>query len=636
MFRSVRRRMIAFIAVPTMAIYVAVLGLTMARLWESAGREVRRDMTRLAANYAARFDAAFREAATIATSSARFMERAPDLPEPEIFALLRSNLLQNPAVYGAAMAFEPGSYRPGDELFSPYVYRGPDGLVEMNISREVYDWYGDPRWQWYQLPKRLGRGTWTDPYFDEGAGNMLMVTWSAPFFRDGRLRGVTTVDVVIPTLQESIGREIAADLDFVIVTSDGHYVSSPDPEAVMGPTVFEQAESAGRGDLVAVARRIVSGEPGMAVVEGWDAPLRQWVFFAPIPSTGWAFVSRVPQRVALASVRTRMTFATLAAAAAIAAIVACIWYVSGRITRPIETLRAKVIEISGGNLEARVEGITGDDEIGQLARSFNAMTADLGVHVERLAQERGARERLERDLDLAREIQRGLLPRSPPVVPGFEIAGWNQAADRTGGDYFDWLQLPDGRTMVALADVAGHGIGPALIAAVSRAYMRASTAGGDVDLFQALSRVNDLLRADMPEGRFVTAALGVVDPAHHRMWLLSAGQAPILFYEAASSTVHSWGADELPLGLVRGMSGESPREIAFAPGDVLVLATDGFFEWFDESGERFGTGRMMEFIRANHRLRGTEFIEALHRTVLAHGAGIGQADDLTAVVIRRV
>jgi serine phosphatase RsbU (regulator of sigma subunit) len=343
----------------------------------------------------------------------------------------------------------------------------------------------------------------------------------------------------------------------------------------------------------------------------------------------------VTEKEALGGVQSRMAFAAAALALTLVLIIACIWYVAGRLSRPIELLRSKVLQVSGGDLDAHVEGITSHDEIGELAESFNRMSADLRSHIDRLAEEQAAREKIERDLDLARDIQRGLLPKSIPELPGFEVAGWNQAADKTGGDYFDWLEFPDGRTIITLADVTGHGIGPALIVAVCRAYMRASTAEGDVALGRALSRVNDLLHADMPPGKFVTAAVGLIDPAHSRMQLVSAGQAPLLFYEAKTKEVHVWDADDIPLGIADGISFDETRDIEFQSGDVLVLTTDGFFEWSNRSGEQFGIERLRDFVRQNHAEHPDKFIELLHQAVLGHADGTVQGDDLTAVVIMR-
>ena len=632
--------MIALIALPTLAIYVLVLGLAMAHLRGENRVEIEAEMTRLAGDWAARFDDAFRSAAVLAEATARLIEDEPDLDEQQIFKQLQAMIGLDPVVYGAAMAFEPGTFKSDDSLFCPYVYRDQDGLRRMNIPRDVYDWYGDEKWQWWHAPKNTGRGDWTDPFFDEGAGNVLMVTYSTPFSRDGRFRGVTTVDIMLPKLRESIGRAIVSERPFVILTSKGQYVYSANESRIMSSTVFEVAEAEGRPDVAEVARHVVSGQSGVSSIDGWGPTadgLRdtQWIFYAPIESTGWGFAAMMPESEALAGVRSRMTFAAAALALTLVLIVGCIWFASGLIARPIVQLRSAVIEIAGGNLDARVEGISGRDEVGELARSFNKMTTDLRANVDQLAQERASREKIERDLDLARQIQRGLLPKADPNTPGFEIAGWNQAADQTGGDYFDWLELPDGRTIITLADVTGHGIGPALIVAVCRAYMRAAAGAGGVNLTEALGRVNDLLHDDIPEGRFVTAVVAIVDPDKARISMLSAGQAPLLFYEAAAGTVHNWDADDLPLGIMSGVKFDKPREVDFASGDVLVLTTDGFFEWANPRGEQYGTTRMENFLKANHALAPQAFIDELYKAVLVHAEGTEQADDLTAVVIRK-
>ncbi len=307
------------IALPTLAIYVVVIGLMMVHLRKEARAEVETEMTRLAANYAARFDGAFREAAAVATATARVIETAPDLTEEQLFAQLRANTELNPLVYGAAIAFEPGTFKSGDTLFCPYVYRGPDGLVAMDITRDVIDWYADEKWQWWHVPKRTGKGSWTDPYFDEGAGNVLMVTWSTPFLRDGRFRGVSTVDIMLSTLEARIAAGIVSERDFAILTASGQYVYSTLPTEIMDGTVFE-----------------VAVKTGMVTLDSWQGVEgTQWVFFAPIKSTGWVLAAIVPQREALAGVSRRMTQAAIALAATLAMIIASIWFVSGRISRPI-------------------------------------------------------------------------------------------------------------------------------------------------------------------------------------------------------------------------------------------------------------------------------------------------------------
>ena len=290
--------------------------------------------------------------------------------------------------------------------------------------------------------------------------------------------------------------------------------------------------------------------------------------------------------------------------------------------RPFLALVAQVRRVGEGHLD---EEINRHDnlEMVQLSSAINQMVGDLQDGV-----------RLRHDLDLAKRIQSSLLPTRPLDLPGYEIAGWSQPADQTGGDFFDWLELPDGTALVTIADATGHGIGPALIVTACRAYLRASTRA-DQAIEHTVAQVNHLLANDLDSGRFVTAAVGVLDPTVHRMQLFSAGHAPIVFYRAADNVVENWEADELPLGIVPYDGSSVSRVIDFAPGDVLLLTTDGFFEWINDDNKQYGTDRLQAFLRQHHHLPPAQLIERRHADVLRFANGTSQMDDLTAVVVKR-
>ncbi|MEL6330703.1 MAG: PP2C family protein-serine/threonine phosphatase [Planctomycetota bacterium] len=245
-----------------------------------------------------------------------------------------------------------------------------------------------------------------------------------------------------------------------------------------------------------------------------------------------------------------------------------------------------------------------------------------------------AREKMSRDLQLARSIQQGLLPITAPSPPGFDIAGFNEPADETGGDYYDWRELADGQIAITIADVTGHGVGPALVAAVSRAYVRTSLRGS-TDLQSVLSGVNDLLGEDLRGERFVTCAVGVLNPADAEVEILSAGHGPLVHFQAARGTVHTFNAHGIPLGIMPGAAEyDTPERFKLEPGDALVFVTDGFFEWARADGTQFGTERLGACIAQN---AGTAegLIRAMRRAVTEFAGGTAQDDDLTAVVVVR-
>jgi len=242
---------------------------------------------------------------------------------------------------------------------------------------------------------------------------------------------------------------------------------------------------------------------------------------------------------------------------------------------------------------------------------------------------------LEHDLDIARSIQQGLLPSQPPELSGFDIAGWNLPADETGGDYFDWQELPDGRWAITLADVTGHGIGPALVTAVCRAYARASFPA-DLDLESVMKRMNELLLEDLPAERFVTFVVAVLDRESTEICMLSAGHAPLLVYSAHEDQVHNYNAHGMPLGLMPAASYEPVQKINLSPGDLLILVTDGFLEWMNAQDEEFDLARLSAVIQEHKDLPASEIISRLYSAVLDFADGTEQQDDLTAVIIKKV
>jgi serine phosphatase RsbU (regulator of sigma subunit) len=241
---------------------------------------------------------------------------------------------------------------------------------------------------------------------------------------------------------------------------------------------------------------------------------------------------------------------------------------------------------------------------------------------------------LEHDLGIARSIQQGLLPKKPPSIQGFDVAGWNRPADETGGDYFDWQQLADGRVALTVADATGHGIGPALVMSACRAYARAGFAT-ETDLRNFLTRLNRLLYEDLPPEKFVTLVAGLLDAERGTVNLISAGHGPLLFYSSAEDRFREVDAQGPPLALLPRVNYGGAQLLEFAPGDILVLVTDGFIEWANKSDEDFGVNRLQEVVRAHRCKPSAAIISELHSAIVQFVGSMPQNDDLTAVVVKR-
>src|SRR5215467_2121536 len=266
------------------------------------------------------------------------------------------------------------------------------------------------------------------------------------------------------------------------------------------------------------------------------------------------------------------------------------------------------------------------------------VTVEIRSHVEaalREAETKHQLKELEHELQIARSIQQSLLPKLRPQIPGFAVAGWSQSADDTGGDFYDWKRLRNGRWVVFLADVTGHGIGPAMLASVCRAYSRASFNDRD-NLATTLQNINRSFSEDLTPERFATFVAAVFEEGSDEVELLSAGHGPLFIYSARDRSVQYLAAQALPLRIVPEMASTSPAKLTMQPGDMVLLITDGFFEWENRAQEQFGTKRLGEILRTFSDRQPEVIIAELYASVVEFSQGTPQKDDLTAVLIKRV
>ena len=375
---STRWNILLLTVLPITIIYVVIFGLTVVQMQKRARKVVEGQMTELAGHYASQFDGNLRETARIAESTATFLETHPGMTEDQIYAQLRANVSQHELVYGAALAFEPKSFD-DRELVCPYVFRDAEGLEQIDIGWESYD-YTEPEWEWWNAPREAGNSVWTEPYFDEGAGSILMCTYSVPFEREGKFWGVTTIDIPLDRLNEKVDIEHMRDLDFFIVTRTGQFVFHPDSKRIMKDTIFEVADHLNHPDLAFLGSRMTCGQTGVVRMSGWESDRRQWFFYAPIPSTGWGFAARISEREALADVRMQIVWIAGALTLSLVLIVASSWVVSGLIVAAQKTLREREEHLDAV-VNGAIDAIVTIDQQGVVA-SFNKAAEGIFGYVE--------------------------------------------------------------------------------------------------------------------------------------------------------------------------------------------------------------------------------------------------------------
>ncbi len=274
-----------------------------------------------------------------------------------------------------------------------------------------------------------------------------------------------------------------------------------------------------------------------------------------------------------------------------------------------------------------------DDHDEQIAQ---ALAAQCAVAIKRavLIEEHLVKEKLERDLALAREIQSRVLPGDMPQIAGYDLAGWSRSAEETGGDIYDLIELPGGGLTVLLGDATGHGIGPALSVTQVRAMVRMAVRLG-ASLGDVVTHVNNQLCDDLPTNRFVTAFFGELDPADHTFRYHAGGQGPILHYHAASDECEWLDASTFPLGIMPDMPLDEPKPLTLEPGDIVGLISDGIYEYANHGGEQFGDARVAELLLDFREQPMDKLILRLREAVADFARGAPQEDDMTIVFVKR-
>jgi serine phosphatase RsbU (regulator of sigma subunit) len=242
------------------------------------------------------------------------------------------------------------------------------------------------------------------------------------------------------------------------------------------------------------------------------------------------------------------------------------------------------------------------------------------------------RERIEQELRLARSIQQASLPEEVPSLEGWQIAPYYQPAREVGGDFYDFLELKDGRLGLVVGDATGKGVPAALVMASARSMLRAVAQASNYSPGDVLGRVNDSLFTDIPPNMFVTCFYAILDPKSATLSYANAGH-DLPYLRRRGGDCEELRARGMPLGLMPGMSYEE-KEIVLEEGEAALFYSDGLVEAHDPQGEMFGFPRLMALIaeHGEESSLGDFLMEELYSFV---GEGWEQEDDITLLTLRR-
>lgn len=633
---SLAIRLAKVIALFSVGIFSLTLGYNYQQSRSLLQQELESNARNLAMSLAYRIETQLTAVAGAASGVARAVETGA-YPEPQLLGLIQSTLEANPVIYGSAVAFEPYAFDASVPLYAPYFYRKP-GQIAFERLEQSYRHLPYLYWDWYQIPRELGRQQWSEPYFDEGAGNILMSTCSVPFYRviDGqrRLQGIVTADISLDALTEFISSVKILKTGYAALFSrNGMILAHPLKDAIMNETFFSIAEGRQDTALRRLGQKMIRGESGFVhyvSLVGADS----WMYYTPIPSSGWSLAVVFPEDELLANVRRlSMTMAALGISG-IALLLLAVMSVAKAVIKPLQALQAATDEIASGNFDVALPLPKANDEVGGLTRDFQLMQESLKQYIANLTETTAAKERIQSELKVATDIQAGLLPRSFPPFPEhseFEIFASMVPAKEVGGDFYDFFFIDDDQLCFLIADVSDKGVPAALYMMVAKTLLK--TEGqrlGEPD--RILASVNNILAADNESCMFATVFCAILNINSGHVRFANAGHNPPLLLDS-QGVRYLQPKPGLMLGAISDAAYAS-EHLQLEQDALLFLYTDGVTEAKNPHEELYGEQRLLEALQNVADRRATTMVHAVGSALSQHADGAPQSDDITMLAIK--
>jgi sigma-B regulation protein RsbU (phosphoserine phosphatase) len=498
------------------------------------------------------------------------------LDYPDSLAVVARRIVEeNPSVMGSTIALVP-DYNKKLPLFAPYVCRTADGSVELkSLATEEYDY---PSQEWFTEPLKYGYGYWSEPYIDEGGGEVLMTTYSVPVTDDaGHVAAVLTADVSLDWLTELIGSlRVYPDAFSVLISREGKIMVSPVEELNMQRSIKEYGMGTkDTSNFNSLADGMLSGKSGNVSLKQ-SRRERMFVFYAPVEKTGWSMAIAIPDSEIYGEIRRMSLLVTILMLIGLGMLIL--------ILRSAARNQQKVVSL------------------------------------------KEKKDRMENELLIGHNIQMSMIPKDFPERKDIDMAASIVPAKEVGGDLYDFY-IRDGKLFFCIGDVSGKGVPASLVMAVTRSLFR-SVSAHEQSPQRIVTLMNESI-TDMNENEmFVTFFCGVLDMASGHLSYCNAGHNPPLVYIDKLQFLPA--QPNLPLGIMSGMTFVE-QETDLSSNDALYLYTDGLTEAENLAHEQFGETRMMDVLRTHRNAQ--DDLEAMQKAVADFVGDADPSDDLTMLFI---
>ncbi len=592
-------------------------------------RENARNITLRAVN---KIEAELAAIKKIPENTALFLEQGR-LKKEEIADLLRRVVGNNSEIYGMGIAFEPFAFDPKELYFGPYYAKEKKGLTLTYMGDETYRYFYE---DWYQIPRELNRPAWSEPYFDE----IMMATYSVPFYvKTGEapeLRGVICADISLDKLTDVVNSvKVLKTGDAYLISKNGTIITHSVKELIMNETIFSVASARNDNNLRRIGRKMIGGGSGFVPFISIARNKKCWMYYSPVPSTGWSLAVIFPEDELLEDIRRNTLAAAGLGAGGILLLIALTAALAHSITRPLRAMSKAAEFIGKGELDVELPAVGSADEVGKLAQAFSRMKSALKEHIKQLTAATAAKERIESELKIAREIQTGILPRIFPAFPDrreFDIYAVMEPAKEVGGDFYDFCLINDTKLFFAMGDVSGKGVPAALFMMITKTLLKNEALQGSSSA-EILYKVNNILALDNNTSMFATVFCGVLDTRTGEVEFANAGHNPPLMCPGGGHFEFLRVDKGFVLGPMEKFKFKADK-VKLGHGDYFFLYTDGVTEAMNAKKEFFTEERLRNTLTGSEGKTITEIVASLRKEIRDFVRDEPQSDDITMLIFR--
>ena len=555
------------------------------------------------------------------------------LSSPEFMYDITERLLKNnDFICGSAVAFEPDYYSSKGHYFSPYSYRDENGDIKSKqLGNDTYDYH---YMDWYQIPKLLNEPYWSEPYYDDGGGEMMMTTYSKPLYDEyGNLYAIITADLSLEWLTELVGNIQAFNRSYnLMVSRNASFIVHPDRNLILNETIYSSTYGDDDESLKKMQDDMVNCRAGEVLRDKDNG--KYFVFYSPVETTCWSVAIVCPRSELYLGVRKLRAVLIILGLVALLAMLGLCYNGIRKVVAPVEKFSHVAKKIAHGEFDAELPQIYSNDELKELHDSFEYLQHSLVQYIDELKSTTANKERIESELRIARAIQMGMIPKSFPAFPernDITLSARLIPAKEVGGDLYDFF-IENDKLYFIIGDVSGKGIPASLVMAVTCRLFRsvASYLDKPEDIITSL---NNSLSEGNESSMFCTAFLGILDLKTGKLNYCNAGHNAPYIMESNGNVYPIDVLPNLALGLFSGFPYEG-QETYLTSDKRLYLFTDGVNEAENNDLEQFGDDKLISILKDNASNTPGRIIDFTLEEVKRHADGATQSDDITVMCIK--